>query len=218
MLQGWGINSSVNVLSALPLNILDSSLDTSGTGGKIDRWNLYGNVTDFDKILGGAGLVPCYTLAAGKFASSSNCIVVTPSGFPSACLAGANAEPTGPTGLTGLQQLNAIGCYAVGTSAILPPAQGTFGNMPRNMLRGKGFEGWNASVTKQWKFKERLTAEFRAEAFNVLNRTQYAGVGLNLGNPKSFGEATQTPDVSKNNPVVGSGGPREIQLGLKLLF
>lgn len=218
MLQGWGINSSVNVLSALPINILDSSLDTSGTGGKIDRWNLYGNVTDFDKILGGAGLVPCYTLAAGKFASSSNCIVVTAAGFPSACLAGANAEPTGPTGQTGLQQLNAIGCYAVGTSAIVPPAQGTFGNMPRNMLRGKGFEGWNASVTKQWKFKERLTAEFRAEAFNLLNRTQYAGVGLNLGNPKSFGEATQTPDVFKNNPVVGSGGPREIQLGLKLLF
>jgi len=98
--------------------------------------------------------------------------------------------------------------------------------MPRNMLRGRGFEGWNASITKQWKFTERLSAQFRAEAFNVLNRTQYAvgsiggqvSSGLVLGNPKAFGAATQTPDVLKNNPVVGSGGPREIQLGLKLLF
>jgi hypothetical protein len=35
MLEGWAINSSVNVMSPLPLNILDSSLDTSGTGEKI---------------------------------------------------------------------------------------------------------------------------------------------------------------------------------------
>ena len=119
---------------------------------------------------------------------------------------------------TGLASLSSIGCYAMGSSAIVPPAQGTFGNMGRDELRAKGFEGWNASITKDWKFKERLTAQFRWEAFNLLNRTQYAGIGANLGNPASFGEATQTPDVFKSNPVVGSGGPREMQVGLKLIF
>jgi hypothetical protein len=73
-------------------------------------------------------------------------------------------------------------------------------------------------VTKDWKIKERLTTEFRVEAFNLLNRTEYGTAGLNLGAPSTFGKSQSTPDVSKGNPVVGSGGPREIQLGLKLLF
>ena len=222
LLQGWALNSSVNVLSALPLNALDSSRDTSGTGEKIDRWTLYGDRTPFDDILGGPGTVPCYGIAGSQFSKSANCTIVpNAAGFPAPCIAAAAAEPNGPAGVannTGPAQLSAIGCYALGNSAIVPPAQGTFGSMSRNALRAKGFEGWNASVTKDWKIKERLTAQFRWEAFNLLNRTQYAGIGANLGNPGSFGEATQTPDVAKSNPVVGSGGPREMQVGLKLIF
>lgn len=101
---------------------------------------------------------------------------------------------------------------------MVAPALGTYGNMLRNQLRGKGFSTWNASVTKDWKIKERLNMQFRAEGFNILNRTMYAGVGLNLGAPNTFGEATSTPDVAKANPIVGSGGPREVQLGLKFTF
>jgi len=222
MLQGWALNSAVNYLSPLPLNALDSSDDTSGTGEKIDRWTLYGSATPFDNLLGGTTPIPCYTLTTGKFAKSANCIQVAAGGFPQACVAAAAAEPSGPSGVannTGPLQLNNIGCYAVGGSAIVAPAQGTFGNMGRNELRAKGFAGWNASITKDWKlFNERLDAQFRAEAFNLLNQTQYAGIGANLGSPAAFGVATETPDVAKSNPVVGSGGPREIQLGLKLLF
>jgi hypothetical protein len=74
------------------------------------------------------------------------------------------------------------------------------------------------SVTKDWKIRERLTAQLRFEVFNVLNRTQYAGSGTNLGAPSSFGKATETPDVAETNAVVGSGGPRESQLALRLTF
>jgi hypothetical protein len=56
---------------------------------------------------------------------------------------------------------------------IVPPAQGTFGNMYRNQITGAPFYEWNFSVTKQWKYKERLIAQFRAEAFNFLNNRNY---------------------------------------------
>jgi len=222
LLEGWAVNSSVNFLSGLPLNALDSTNDPSGTGESIDRWDLYGNAKPFDQVLGGAGQIPCFGVAGSSFAKQPNCTTVANAGsFPAACIAAATAEPTGPASAgsqTGLAQLSAIGCYSVNGSAMVAPAQGTFGNMYRNELRGKGFRGWNASITKEWKFKERLNAQFRAEAFNLLNRTQYASAGANLGAPNTFGESTNTPDVSKSNPVVGSGGPREIQLGLKLTF
>ena len=85
-------------------------------------------------------------------------------------------------------------------------------------IRGKGRGLLNASVTKDWTIKERLTAQFRFEVFNLLNRTQYAAQGVNLGTPSAFGQATSTPDVAQGNSVVGSGGPREMQLALKFIF
>lgn len=221
MLQGWAVNSSVNYLSGLPLSVADTNLDTSGTEGlltnnsaKVDRWTLYGPAAPFNDILGGAGTIPCFGLAGSTFAKSGVCTTVA--SMPTPCISAANAEPNG-TG-TAISQLNTVGCYMVNGSAIVPPAQGTFGNMTRNELRGKPIGIWNASVTKDWKIKERLTTEFRAEFFNVLNATHYANPGTSLGNPKAFGLATSTPDVNKSNPVVGSGGPREIQFGLKLIF
>ncbi len=247
LLEGWTVNSAVNAFSATPLTVIDSSFDTSGTGEKLDRWNLSGPATPFDQILGGAGLAPCFGLSSSKLvtASSSPCIVVaagsgakgSPSfvaNMPAACVAAAEsgstsngglwnvssnaAVPTSDPGYNGLAQLASIGCYYSNGSAIIPPAQGTFGTMPVNDLRGKGFESWDASVIKDWKIKERLTMEFRAEVFNLLNRTQYSSVGVNLSAPSTFGLAQSTTDVSHGNPVVGAGGPRTAQFGLKFLF
>ena len=62
------------------------------------------------------------------------------------------------------------------------------------------------SITKSWKLREQLTAQFRAEAFNIINITQFAAPSTNPNNPGSFGVAQGTPN--SNNPVVGEGGPR----------
>jgi hypothetical protein len=67
--------------------------------------------------------------------------------------------------------------------------------------------------------KERYTAQFRAELFNLFNRTDFAApasVDPSAGVSGGFGFATSTPDSS--NAVLGSGGPRHIQFGLKLRF
>ncbi len=247
ILQGWAINGSLDIMSPLPVAALDSSLDTSGTGEKVDRWSLYGPAQPFDQILGRAGTIPCYSLSTGKLASG--CIKVangtgaqgTPgfvSGFPSACIAAATAESISNGGLwnmpsnsnpnsgvtaatvgyNGLSQLANVGCYMVNGSALVAPAQGTYGNMNPNELRGPGFSQVNFSATKDWKFKERYDAQFRFEMFNLFNRTQYGNLALNLGAPTTFGVARSTPDVSQGAPVTGSGGPRSIQLGLKILF
>ena len=91
------------------------------------------------------------------------------------------------------------------------------------------FYNLDLSITKQFKYKERLTAQFRAEAFNLLNHVNFSNV---VGGPggdgtftdpsglqgASFGFRPQTPDVTSSNAVLGSGGPRAIQLGLKLIF
>jgi len=42
-----------------------------------------------------------------------------------------------------------------------------------NPFRDQGFRTVDASITKAFKFKERLTAQFRAEFFNVLNHPNF---------------------------------------------
>lgn len=226
LLKGWAINGSANVMSPLPLDVVDGSgsrgtQDVAGTGG-LARWSLYGPATPFNDLLGGAGTMPCYALSTGKFAGSPCITVASAASFPAACIAGASLEPNSPTGVTknttGLAQLSNIGCYAAGGSAIVPPAQGTYGNMTPNELRGKAFHLVNFSVTKDWKIKERLTTQFRWEIFNLLNQTQYGTIGANLGQPRTFGLSQSTPDIEHGSPIVGSGGPREMQLALKFLF
>ena len=90
--------------------------------------------------------------------------------------------------------------------------------MTPNELRGKAFHLVNFSVTKEWKIKERLTTQFRWEIFNLLNQTQYGTVGADLGSPHTFGLSQTTPDIEHGSPIVGSGGPREMQLALRFTF
>ena len=49
----------------------------------------------------------------------------------------------------------------------------------------------------------------------------YGGAGgstNSMGNPNQFGCGCATPDVAAGNPLVGTGGSRDIQLGLKFTF
>ena len=100
---------------------------------------------------------------------------------------------------------------------IAPPAN-TFGTASRNEFRGPDYIDWDFSLFKNIKFTERLTAQFRAEAFNILNhKILYQGSG-NPNSPAAFGCACETPDQAQTNPVLGLGGARNLQLGLKLMF
>jgi hypothetical protein len=124
-------------------------------------------------------------------------------------------------GYNGLAQLAELGCYFVNGTAITPPAQGTFGNMAPGDLRpgaSGGFKNWDLAVHKDWKIKERFTTQFRAEFFNVTNRTDYYLPSTALASPGQFGESFSTPDIGKGVPVTGLGGPRIMQLAVKILW
>ena len=118
------------------------------------------------------------------------------------------------------------GCYAQGKSVMIPPAFGTFGTAGRNIFPSRPFKNWDMSVYKDWTFRERFTIQFRAEVFNILNHPEFANPGggpngYNHNDPSvtsQFGCGCATPDVAGENPVLGSGSNRAVQLGLKIKF
>ena len=105
---------------------------------------------------------------------------------------------------------------------LAPPAPGTFGNAGRNIFRGPGLHVWDLSLVKTWKSGERYSLQFRAEFFNVLNHPNFANPAILFNNdlsvPDTFGLITATPDVAGANPVIGTGGARNIQFGLKFRY
>ena len=207
LLEGWQLNSIVTLASGQPWGPMDTGTNVSGTFAGNDRWDFFGHPSDFKS---GANPIPYFTFDPAN-----------PGATPAACISNATA-------VGALDSLAAFGCYAKGNSVMIPPAMGTFGTMPRNLFRDGGFYNWDFSVAKNWKFTERFGAQFRAEFFNVLNHPNFAnpfggqnGWGHNdpsVPGPGGFGCGCATPDVAASNPVIGSGGSRALQLGLKLTF
>ncbi|HET8674603.1 MAG TPA: TonB-dependent receptor [Blastocatellia bacterium] len=108
------------------------------------------------------------------------------------------------------------------TQILEQPEFGSFGNAGRNLLRAPGYRNWDFSLVKSWRATEQVSVQFRAEVFNILNHPNFANPAILFTNDLSFldvfGLVTATPDVAGANPVIGSGGPRNIQLGLKVRF
>lgn len=99
------------------------------------------------------------------------------------------------------------------------PANATYGNLGRNQVIGPGFGDVDLSLIKNTPiYKERVTAQFRVEMFNVFNRVNLAAPLANLGYGSAFGTSTSTIGVSYGAPGIGSGEPYNTQLALKILF
>ncbi|MBZ5661123.1 MAG: TonB-dependent receptor [Acidobacteriia bacterium] len=241
-LQGWSINATARIFTGSPWGVGDVTTDFAGTGAALvsGTFGSEGGQWNFMGASGGAGN-PHDFFALHNFANVTPPTPGAVAGVPGVpyyagttnpnCLAQAKALDGGAA--TGLAQasLTNLGCYALGNSILLPPAYGGYGSMPRNPFRDQGFRTMDLSITKVFKFKERLTTQFRAEFFNVLNHPNfvnpYGGPGGNAasldpsgaGTPSAgFGFVYATPDQAGSNPVLGSGGARSIQLGLKLIF
>jgi Carboxypeptidase regulatory-like domain/TonB dependent receptor len=229
LLEGWQINSIVTLQTAQPWDAVDTGDDISTTGEFEDRWDFFGNPGDFQS--NNSSIPYCTGPGSGGCTESTpHGTVLLPasqsSAFWTACQAAAAMVANGPGGTTGTASLNSLGCYARGKSVMVAPAAGNFGTLGRNAFRDSGFRNMDLSLVKSWKFNERLSTQFRAEFFNVLNHPNFMNPTLPLGQglfsdpsvTTQFGCGCQTPDVAAVNPVLGSGGNRAIQLGLKFIF
>ena len=159
-----------------------------------------------------------------------NGITTLLSGFPFTPLVGSNRSGDGDIRNPDRPSLNPSfsGPVVVGNpnqwfnaSAFVLPAPGTFGNLGRGTFTGPGLANLDLSLVKSLAIAERTRLQFRAEAFNLLNHT-------------NFGTPNATVFSSKPDPQTGRPVPiasptaglitatatfsRQIQFGLKLLF
>jgi hypothetical protein len=227
MLQGWSLSAILVVQSGLAWNPSEKTTDWLGTGENAgggnatavtQYWNYMGPKSAFSNA--GPTPIPCYN-GSNKQGLGCTSFAATPAAIVTACQSAATA-PYGGAGTTlGQLALAALAnntCYAQGGGYLTPPAYGTLGDAGNGIFTGPVYRNVDFSVAKIWTLKERYSAQFRVEFFNLFNRADFAAPGLDpsKGVNGGFGYSLSTPDTS--NPVLGSGGPRHVQFGLKLGF
>ncbi len=103
-------------------------------------------------------------------------------------------------------------------NAFAPSANGAYGDTPRNVLHGPGFEDVDLSVFKNTHITERVTAQFRVEMFNLFNHLNLAAPGDGYCTDSSSCAIGTTIGANYGAPGIGAGEPYNTQLALKLLF
>ena len=188
LLQGWSLENVIQARSAPPLNIYDGVFS-----------ELFRGLTQVrpDLVSG----VPLY-LYGGQY-PGGKAVNDTPNEGGPDCVGPFCPPPTDGSGN--------------------PLRQGTLG---RNALRGYRATQWDFAIHRDFPIRDSIKLQFRAEMFNVLNHPNFAPPIGDINNSQ-FGLSTKMLGQSLAGGNVGSGalsplyqlgGPRSIQLALKLSF
>ena len=95
-----------------------------------------------------------------------------------------------------------------GAPIFTAPLANTFVHQPgvRDSIYQPGFQNWNLNLKKSFPITEGRGFEFKLDAYNFINHSNWAGPNLNP-TAGTFGEITKT-----------TSNPRPLQAGLKLMF
>jgi hypothetical protein len=121
-----------------------------------------------------------------------------------------------------LTDVRIIGQYGRGgtyfdPNAFAPITTARFGSSGRNTMRGPNFFNLDTGIIRRFSILEKVTAEFRAEAFGTTNTPQFSNPGANASS------LTRNPDGSIRalngfTEVTGATGSRQYRFSMKFLF
>jgi len=121
-----------------------------------------------------------------------------------------------------VQSLDQLGPQIYNPNAFALPRGLTFGDAGRNGLNNTHWTNFDMALFKHFKITERMSFEFRAEAFNIFNHTQWRPIAGDSGSAASnLGEANNTFSLSPGDgflQVTDAHNPRILQLGAKFIF
>jgi hypothetical protein len=166
-------------------------------------------------LLGGWGL-DGRAMARTSFPVTLQGNLITDSGSGSQYYSGLNLVSGVPIYVYGSQY---PGGRAINKAAFTAPSSATSGTAPRNFARGFGATQVNLAVRRNLHLTREANLQFRAEAFNLLNHPNFGYIDTSYTSA-TFGQVTNMLNQSLGTMAsqYQQGGPRSLQLALKLVF
>lgn len=163
-----------------------------------------------------ANLLGGFQFSAIGVARSGLPVTVTVARTAAALPDGNTMSPQRPNLVPGVSLLPARGRTPqlyINPAAFAVPANGTFGNAPRNLVRAPGTWQIDLALQKAIFTADRFGLNVGADVFNLLNRAQY-GTPSATFNTASFGQIT----TQINGGATGTATQRVSQLHLRASF
>jgi hypothetical protein len=199
VLGGWALNTIISLQSGRPFDVYCGQAWYNGCDFNMDG-------LPYDRPNRPAGIKTAgfsnSQFENGIFGNPT--LSFSPTGFSRGSAAIQVFCPDNSTPYSGLNSILDYGPVNSGPGAQCVPV-GEDGNLSRNAFRGPSFKDIDLSLVKTTAVTERVKVEFRADAFNLFNR-------VNLYNPIG--------DLSSAQFGISPAAfdPRQMQLGLKILF
>jgi hypothetical protein len=157
---------------------------------------------------------------------SLDSVVVARSGFPfngrintavEGSLPRADRDPSQPVWI---YSASAPGGKSLNPAAFSVPAAGVQGSEGRNDIEGFGLTQVDLSLARRFPITERINLLFRTDAFNLLNHPNFTNPLALIGSSPIFlsSQSMLNQGLGGLNPLFQEGGPRSLQLSLKLTF
>ncbi|HEY6121440.1 MAG TPA: hypothetical protein VIV66_15885, partial [Pyrinomonadaceae bacterium] len=239
LLGDWQIGTILNARSGLPLEIgivrPDVVIQCVSAGGCVVPTGAGGVTTTLAQ--GFVAQLPGTISASSPLPPGFIAVVNTPRG-------GASRNVRRPDVVGGVNPYLNSDRSILNPAAFTTPAPGTFGNVPRNSLRGPNFRQADLILARRFRFTESTNLEFRTEVFNVFNHPNFdipasrlnlalpsiafnsatnvftVGSGIEPGQPYTSSVAGGTFGLLRQTVerTVGLGTSRQIQFALRLNF
>lgn len=167
-----------------------------------------------------------------------NALVSTPSALGGVGYTRPDLVPGQPLYLYGTQCANTFGPVSQGGNGVLQagqtcpggkglnpnafsiPQTARQGTETRNDISGFGLTEVDLSIGRKIPITEHLSLQFRADAFNVLNHPNFANPfpTVDAGPANLLSRQMLNQGLGGLNPLFQEGGPRSLQLSLKMIF
>jgi len=102
-------------------------------------------------------------------------------------------------------------------TAFLPITDVRYGSTGRNILRGPGRLNLDASVFRNFRVKEKVTMQFRLEAFGVTNTPQFGNPGADASSPSRNADGSIRA-LNNFTEVTSAVGERQLRFAVKIFF
>ena len=191
---GWEIGTIFNARSGLPIDVTITRPEVAAVCGTAGGCTVNTSATATTVVPQGFTVQLPSISGAQPLPAGFTAVVNAPGG-------GASRQTRRPDLLAGVSPYLGNDRNFLNPAAFAVPLAGTFGNLPRNALKGPNFRQFDLIFNKRFKFSETKNVEFRTEVFNILNHANFANPAstLNVALP------TLTFNATANAFVLGSG-------------